>query len=110
MNSMERLPAVALLAQALLQTLWYAWLSPLQSLPPALPLGLALAPMLAVALGALHSRRRMLLVGGIVSLLYFSHGVMELWSNPAVRPLAATEIVLAVIAILGQRRTRPGQR
>jgi len=67
-------------------------------------LGIALLPLLALLPAALHSRRRVLLVGGIVSLLYFSHGVMEFWSNPPLRALAGAEIVFALLAVFGLRK------
>ncbi|MBI2398847.1 MAG: DUF2069 domain-containing protein [Xanthomonadales bacterium] len=101
----EALPAAALCAQALLQVLWHALLHPPRPLPTALVLTLVLLPLLALVPAALHSRRRALLVGGIVSLLYFSHGVMELWSNPPLRTLAAIEIALALLAVFGLRRS-----
>ena len=98
------LPACALAAQLLLQLVWHGVLSPVTGTPMVLVLALALAPMLAVIPAARHSFRRALLVGGIVSLLYFSHGVMELMASPDTRWLAAIEVVLAVIAIFGIRK------
>ena len=105
MNPRDLLPAAALLAQGLLQVLWHGWLHPSAAFPELLVLGIALLPLAFLVLAARHSLRRMLLVGGIVSLLYFSHGVMELWSNPAVRLLAALEVLFAVVAIFGLRKT-----
>ncbi|MBK6727981.1 MAG: DUF2069 domain-containing protein [Xanthomonadales bacterium] len=105
----DTLPLLALCAQALLQIFWHGLLHPPRPLPVALVLGVALLPLLALLPAAWHSRRRALLVGGIVSLLYFSHGVMEYWSNPPLRALASAEIVFALLAIFGLRKTRrPG--
>jgi uncharacterized membrane protein len=104
MTPQDRLPAAALAGQCLLQIAWHAWLAP----PPTLKLAivvLALLPMLALIPAALHSTRRMLLVGGIVSLLYFCHGVMEAWSNPSVRMLASAEVAFAMIAVFGLRKS-----
>ena len=104
MNRRDALPAAALVAQGVLQLLWHGVLRPPTALPTALVLGLALLPLTALIPAAAHSRRRMLLVGGIVTLLYFSHGVMEVWSSPAGRELAALEILFALGAIFGLRK------
>jgi uncharacterized membrane protein len=105
MHPRDALPAAALIAQGLLQLLWHGVLRPPAALPSALVLGIALLPLVALIPAAAHSRRRVLLVGGIVSLLYFSHGVMEAWSNPAVRVLAMLEVLFALGAIFGLRKT-----
>ncbi|MBL0028579.1 MAG: DUF2069 domain-containing protein [Rhodanobacteraceae bacterium] len=105
MNLRDRIPAFALFAQGLLQLVWHGLLLPSRSLPPGLVVTVALLPLVALAPAARHSPRRVLLVGGIVSLLYFSHGVMELWSNPAARGYAALEVLFAVAAIFGLRKT-----
>lgn len=104
MNPRDSIPVFALAAQGLLQLSWHGWLYPPTVLPLWLVLGIALLPLAALAPAALHSRRRVLLVGGIVSLLYFSHGVMELWSNPLVRVPAMFEILFALGAIFGLRK------
>ena len=104
MTRRDLIPAAALAAQAALQVLWHAWLLPPQSVPIAIASSVALFPMLALVPAALHSGRRVLLVGGIVSLLYFCHGVMEIWSDPAARWLAGGEITLALVSIFGLRK------
>jgi uncharacterized membrane protein len=104
MNPRDILPATALVAQGVLQIIWHGGLHPSETFPAGLVLGIALLPIAVLILAARHSLRRMLLVGGIVSLLYFSHGVMELWSNPAVRLLAALEVLFAVVSIFGLRK------
>lgn len=105
MNPRDSIPVFALAAQGLLQLCWHGWLYPPATLPLWLVLGIALLPLAALAPAALHSRRRALLVGGIVSLLYFSHGVMEAWSSPDERGLALLEILCALGAIFGLRKT-----
>jgi uncharacterized membrane protein len=105
MSWRDRVPMLALFGQAVLQVVWYGLLRPPLPLSPLLAVALALLPLSTLLPAALHSRRRVLLVGGIVSLLYFSHGVMELWSNPAVRALASCEILFALTAIFGLRKT-----
>ena len=105
MNRGDRLPALSLIAQGLLQLLWHGLWHPTPGLSTGLVLAAALLPLCALLPAALHSMRRVLLVGGIVSLLYFSHGVMEAWSNPEVRVLALLEILFAIGAIFGLRKT-----
>lgn len=105
MSVRDRIPAAALIAQGVLQLLWHGLLHPTPALPAGWVLAIALLPLCALLPAALHSRRRVLLVGGIVSLLYFSHGVMEAWSNPGVRVLAMLEILFALGAIFGLRKT-----
>jgi len=56
-------------------------------------------PILPAALLALFGRRSAGFWGGMAALFYFSHGVMEWWSNPAVSALAATESLLATALI-----------
>ena len=88
----------------MLQVAWHGIFDPSARWPVAVVLALALSPMIVLIPAAMHSFRRMLLVGGILSLLYFSHGVMELIANPSARVLAAMEIALAGLAIFGFRK------
>lgn len=71
---------------------------------------LALLPLTGPAL-AWRRPRRALLLAGMVSLLYFCHGVAEAWSTPAVRPLAWLEIVLCLwlVGALGMTAGRTRQ-
>jgi len=91
--------ACALAALLVLQILWHAWL-----LPPAreqlLPiLALAIVPLLPGLWTCLDNLRRGVLIGGIVSLFYFCHGVAEAWSSTGDRWLAALEIVVTLLLI-----------
>lgn len=104
MNARDVVPATALVAQGLLQLIWHTVLLPPVVMPIALVLAIALAPMLALIPASLHSGRRVLLVGGIISLLYFCHGVSELFANPNARWLAGIEIAFAAFAIFGLRK------
>lgn len=104
MRFRDHVPPVALAAQGLLQMYWHGWAAPGAAFPAWFVVSFALLPLAALIPAAWHSRKRMLLVGGIVSLLYFSHGVMELWSSPSMRPLAALEVLFAIAAIFGLRK------
>ena len=89
----------ALAALLVLQIVWHAWLFP----PPAAQhwptLALAVLPLVPALLIAPGNLRRGVLVGGIVSLFYFCHGVSAAWDDAPVRALACVEIVLTLIVI-----------
>jgi len=94
---------LATLALTALQIVWHGWLAPAK---PALfwpGLALAVMPLLPGLWTARTSLRRGVLISGIVSLFYFSHGVAELWSGSAPRWLAFAEVLftLGVIGALG---------
>jgi uncharacterized membrane protein len=92
--------ACALAALLVLQILWHAWL-----LPPAreqlLPiLALAIVPLLPGLWTCLDNLRRGVLIGGIVSLFYFCHGVSAAYSDAPARGFALLEIALT-LAVIG---------
>lgn len=93
--------ALALAALFVLQILWHAWLLP----PPAAQhwptLALSALPLVPGLWIAFVDLRRGVLVGGIVCLFYFCHGVSAVWGDPPTRALACAEIVLTLIVIAG---------
>jgi uncharacterized membrane protein len=104
--------AAALVLLVMLQLLWHGWVAP--------PVGALLLPTLVVAIGPLlpglwvcgYNLRRGVLIGGIVCLFYFCHGVGSAWADAAARPFACAEVVLTlvVVAALGwdaRRYRRP---
>jgi uncharacterized membrane protein len=99
--SAHRLALLALLANTLLLLAWYGWLAPARTLPAGFVLALLLAPGLpGVALAVLRHRKAAFWAG-IGALFWFSHGVMEAWTEPAVRHLALTEIALSMLIVGG---------
>lgn len=90
------LGAAALAAQLALQLAWHAWLAP----GSRATLGLAVLPLLPGLWIALRNLRRGVLVGGIVSVFYFCHGIAGLWSSGSARILALAEIGLC-LAVIG---------
>ena len=95
MNALLR-PLPWILALALLQPVWHLWLAPSTWLPPVFVVVVMSLPILPAVLLALFRRPSAGFWGGVAALLYFSHGVMELWSNPAVTALAWAETLLSV--------------
>jgi uncharacterized membrane protein len=91
-----------ILALFLLQPAWYLWLAPpLEALPAALVLTLLMSlPILPAVVLTLLKRPSAGFWGGLAALLYFSHGVMEAWSAPAVAALAWAEIALSTALVL----------
>lgn len=99
MSPALRTAVAALIALLALQLTWHAWLAPPKPglLMPTLVL--AIAPLLFSLWMAAKSLRRGVLIGGMVCLFYFSHGVSELWSGAAPRWPAAAEIALALVVV-----------
>ena len=93
MNS-KRLLAIALLALAVLFGLWAARGAHLL----ASLLVLVLPPLL-LALAAWRGWPRAGFVAGVFALLWFSHGVMTAWAQPAQRAVAFAEIALALAIV-----------
>jgi uncharacterized membrane protein len=104
MSTMPRLPPeqrlglIAWAALTVLQPVWHAWLFPAQIVPAWLVVAIATVP-LVLPLLAIRNVRRALLWVGILSLLYFCHGVSEAWSAADQRWLAIVEIALTVLLI-----------
>jgi uncharacterized membrane protein len=98
MNAL-RLGAAALLALLILQILWHAWwLPPLpQQFWPTL--ALAVLPLLPGLWTCRRDLRRGVLIGGIVSLFYFCHGISAVYSDPHAHVAGALEIVLTLLVI-----------
>ena len=84
----------ALLALAVFYLLWFAgdahWLTGL--------LAFALPPFL-LAIAAWRGWHRAGFIAGVFALLWFSHGVMLAWSEPAERAYAFVEIVLSLVVV-----------
>jgi uncharacterized membrane protein len=90
-----RAGAAAALAQLALQLLWHGWMFA----DSRATLALAVVPLLPGLWTSLHNLRRGVLIGGMVSLFYFCHGVAGLWTKP-VRLLSAIEVALC-LAVIG---------
>lgn len=94
-----RAGALALGLLLALELAWHAWLQP----PPAsrlLPtLALCAGPLLPGLWTCLANLRRGVLLGGIVCLFYFSHGVSVAYGEPAARWLGLLEIALTLLVI-----------
>lgn len=86
--------AGALLALAGLFSIWFLGRGHL-----ATALVVFIAPPLLLAIGVLAGNRLATFFSGVFGLLWFCHGVMEAWAEPASRLLAVVEIALALVII-----------
>jgi uncharacterized membrane protein len=93
------LGGLALAALIGLQILWHAFVLP----PPTRhfwpTLTLSILPLVPGAWIAFGNLRRGILVGGIVCLFYFCHGVSVAWDDSTARGMALLEIALSLIVI-----------
>lgn len=107
MSRLQRPSHRVLFATLLALGLLYAWW--FHDDPHRLAAMLVFAfPPLLMAGRVWHGAPRAGLVSGLLALLWFSHGVLVAWVRPEERPLALTEIVLAVVVVLAA--SLPGLR
>lgn len=76
--------------------LWYGWVEPPRKVPAPVALLLLGLPLFAALRGLLHARPYTVAWSLFLSLIYFTHGIVEAWSNPAARWLALGEIALSL--------------
>lgn len=84
----------------LLLPLWYGWLSPSQ-LSLWLVLGILMLPLLFPLRGLLQGRPYTYAWTSFLSLIYFIHASVELYSSPEDRYLALLELLLSLALYLG---------
>lgn len=86
--------AFALLALALFYAAWFA-----RDVHLLTGLLVFVLPPLLLAIAAWRGWSRAGFTAGVFALLWFSHGVMLAWSDPARRAMACVEIVLALVVV-----------
>jgi uncharacterized membrane protein len=85
----------------ILLTLWFSVLAPSRHLPIALTLLVFVGPLLFPLRGLLHGKPYTHAWTSMLSLLYFTHGVVEAWSNAAERGFALLEVFFSVLLFVG---------
>ncbi|NOX09468.1 MAG: DUF2069 domain-containing protein [Gammaproteobacteria bacterium] len=76
---------------------WYTLLAPSNALPTALILLLLVGPLLFPLRGLLHGRRYTYAWSLFLSLLYFTHGAVEAYSNTEAQLYGLLEVIFSVI-------------
>ena len=85
----------------LLTLLWVTVLSPSPRISTSVMLIIFVGPLLLPLRGILYGRTKTHLWTAFLVLLYFMHGVVESWANPAERWLAITEVLLSISLFTG---------
>ncbi|MHB8747181.1 MAG: DUF2069 domain-containing protein [Gammaproteobacteria bacterium] len=80
---------------------WFTVLAPSTHLPTALLLLIVVGPLLFPLRGLLHGKPYTHAWVSMLALLYFTHGVIEAWSNRTERTYALLEILFSVLLFLG---------
>jgi len=97
-----------------LLTAWYGWLAPATLFPAALVLLVLVVPLLFPLRGLLHGRRYTFAWSCFLALLYFTHGVMEAYSDDVTRPLGLLEVMFSSLWFLAAmayiKTNEPGSR
>ncbi len=69
---------------------------------------LAFVPLLIPLAGLIKAAYRSMIWAGLMLMLYFTIGVMELWVNPPQRPAALVQILLTGFYLLAFRKRNRG--
>jgi uncharacterized membrane protein len=84
-----------------LMMLWPTVLAASTRFPVALILVATVAPLLLLIRGLLAANPKSHAWAGFLSLPYFVHGTVEIYANPATRPLATAEILFSLLLFFG---------
>jgi len=80
---------------------WFTLLAPSQQYPTSIVLIVFIGPLLFPLRGLLHGKKYTHAWTAFLVLLYFIHGVVESWANPAERGLALLEILFSLLLFFG---------
>ncbi len=80
---------------------WYTILAPSQIFPTALLLIISIPPLLLPLRGFLKGDLKSCTWLCYISLIYFTHGAVEAYANPAERSYALAELLLSFLLCLG---------
>ncbi|VAW76773.1 hypothetical protein MNBD_GAMMA15-57 [hydrothermal vent metagenome] len=80
---------------------WIGWFKPPGLLIPPVAIGLLALPLFFALRGMLHAKRYTVAWSLFMSMFYFTHGVIEAWSEPVGRWGAVTEIILSACWLAG---------
>lgn len=80
---------------------WYGFISPSERLPTAFVLLVLVGPLLLPLRGLLYGRRYTVAWSLFLALGYFTHAIVELYSTPSDRLLAAGELFAVLLWFIG---------
>jgi len=80
---------------------WYGWLAPPSIVPTQLALVALGLPLFAPLRGLLHAHRYTVAWSLFLCMLYFTHGIVEAYSDAEARWLALTEVALSLCWLVG---------
>lgn len=80
---------------------WYGWLAPPRLFSAATVIVILALPLFAPLRGLLHGRPYTVAWSLFLSLIYFSHGVVEAYADRQARWLALTEVALSLCWMIG---------
>ncbi len=85
----------------LLLPIWYGWLAPPSVMSPRVALIALGLPLFAPLRGLLHARSYTVAWSLFLSVIYFTHGIVEAYSDSTARWLALTEVALSLCWLVG---------
>ena len=85
----------------LLLPVWYGWLAPPTALSPRVALIMLGLPLFTPLRGLLHARSYTITWSLFLSVIYFTHGIVEAYSENEARWLALTEVALSLCWLVG---------
>ncbi|MEE9491771.1 MAG: DUF2069 domain-containing protein [Gammaproteobacteria bacterium] len=75
---------------------WYGWLAPPRIISPAAAITLLALPLFAALRGMLNGKMYTITWSLFLSMMYFTHGVIEAWTSPEARLYAFIEIAASL--------------
>jgi uncharacterized membrane protein len=100
MSLAKRWTALGIFSLLALQVLWHFFLAPPIKIPAWFVTSVFVIPLLPVCVLIFIKHRSFAFWGGTLALFYFSHGVMEAWSDRDIWQLGIAEAMLSVWVII----------
>jgi uncharacterized membrane protein len=100
MSLSKRWTVLGVFALLALQIMWHFVLAPPLTIPAWLITSLFALPLLPVCFLVLIKHRTFAFWGGAIALFYFSHGVMEAWTDRMIWQLGLAEALLSIWVIM----------
>ncbi len=86
------------------QIVWHGLLPPPYGAHNVWLVSFACAPLLIPLAGLVRMKYRSMIWGGLMLMLYFTIGIMEVWSNPSQRLPALVQVMLVIFYLFAFRK------